>query len=138
VFSRIDVRQKLVGIGPHHQYFIRRPDRNATATTPKDVVTKLVPPEKPLLSGLHPLGIVFVLEPLGLTRPEPVVQTTIEEDQQYKIADKNFNNPVRLKCHATGQSGQEEKLREYGDTTKTHIPWKQVFEDQEGFGRPGK
>ena len=64
MFSWIDVWQQLVGIGPHHQYFIRRPDRNSTATTPEDVVKELVSPEEFLLSGLQPLGIVFILAPL--------------------------------------------------------------------------
>ncbi len=38
LFSRIDVGQHLVGVGPHHQHFIRRPDRNRADTTPEDVV----------------------------------------------------------------------------------------------------
>ena len=145
MFSWIDVRQQLVGIGPHHQYFIRRPDRNSTTTTPEDVVTELVAPEESLLSFLHPLRSVLVPEPLGLTRPEPIVQTTIEDTEQHKIANKNFYNPGRLKCHTAGQSGREEKPRGYGNTTKDHIPreqvtrkTKQVFENQDGFGWPGK
>ena len=44
MFLRIDVWQHLVGIGPHHQHFIRCPDRDSTATTPEDVVKELVSP----------------------------------------------------------------------------------------------
>jgi len=43
MFSRVDVGQQLVGIGPHHHHFVRRPDRNPADTTPEDVVTQLVP-----------------------------------------------------------------------------------------------
>ena len=64
LFSRIDVGEQLVGVGPHHQHFIRRPDRNGAKTTPEDVVKELVSPEEFLLSGLQPLGIVFILAPL--------------------------------------------------------------------------
>ena len=77
LFSRIEVGQQLVGVGPHHQHFIRRPDWNGAKTAPEDVVAQLVPPEKSPLSLRHPLCVVFVLEPLGLARPEPVVPGTI-------------------------------------------------------------
>ena len=66
MFLRIYVWQHLVGICPHHQHFILRPDRDSTATTPEDVVKELVSPEEFSLSGLQPLGIVFILGPFDL------------------------------------------------------------------------
>jgi len=141
IFSWIDVGQQLVGIGPHHQHFIRRPDRNRTATTPEDVVAQLVPPEELPLSRCQPLGIVFVLEPLGLTRPEPVVPGTIDEDQQHKVADKHLQDPVELEGDTAGQGRLEVEPRKGSAAKIDHIPRiqvtreaKQVFESLKGLG----
>ncbi len=145
IFSWIDVGQQLVGVGPHHQHFISRPDRNSADTTPEDVVAQLVPPEELTISRLQPLGVVFVLTPLRLTRPEPVVPGTIDDDQQHEVADKHLQDPVELEGDTAGQGRLEVEPRARGDAKIDHIPriqvtWetKQVFESLDRLGWPGK
>ena len=71
--------------------------------------------------------------------------STIDYDQQHKVADKHFQEPVEFESDTAGQGRLELEPGDDGDTKIDRIPGiqitreaKQVFESCEGLGWPGK
>ena len=145
LLSWVDIGDGLVGVRPYHQDFVSRPGRAAADAAPEDVVAKLIAPEELALSGRHPDRGIFVLEPLGLERPESEVPPADDDHEHCHVAHIDLKYPVGSELDASGQRRLKVEPRQRRDRHVDDVPRKHVtreaeqpFEDLDRLRRPGE
>ncbi len=89
-------RQMAVGVGPHHDHFVGRPNGATAGDAPNDIVDKLRAEEKTRHFLAPPFGMKFEFFALRLEGVEPEMQTAVKQHHQHQVAHEDVGDPADL------------------------------------------